>query len=94
MNDPSAGRRSERRSGGRHSENSEHRGRCASRRYSTVSPPRLTVVVELEELPVISIDAASAEDEARLVAWLGRAGARQRLQQRIEDVLDEFRAAA
>lgn len=52
------------------------------------------VTYELEDLPVISIEAASAEDEVRLVAWLGRAGTRQRLQNCVEDVLDEFRTAA
>lgn len=56
--------------------------------------PRLVVTYELEELPIVSVAAETAEDEARLVAWLGRAGTRERLQECVDDMLAELSTAA
>jgi hypothetical protein len=55
------------------------------------SPPRLELVVELEELVVTRVVADSAEDESRLRAWLERQTVRRRI---VDAVLDALEAAA
>jgi hypothetical protein len=79
VNDPSARRRSERRSGRRRSENSAVRGRYA---------PRLVVDATLEELPLVRIEADSFEDELRLRSWLRRTSVRRRLLDVLDDLLE------
>jgi hypothetical protein len=52
--------------------------------------PLLLVRVELEELPLAVVLASSAEDEARLRAWLAQPAARRRLLDAVEHALDEL----
>jgi hypothetical protein len=54
------------------------------------APPILLVRVELEELPVSIILASSAEDEARLHAWLSGPLARRHVLRAVEDALDDL----
>lgn len=52
--------------------------------------PLLLVLLELKELPVAIVLASSAEDEARLRAWLTSASARAHVLQAVEDALLEL----
>ncbi len=54
------------------------------------APPILLVRVELEQLPVSIVIAASAEDETRLRGRLESRGARRSVIQAVEDALDEL----
>lgn len=53
-------------------------------------PPLLLVRVELEGLPVLMILAASAEDEARVHAWLSSSAVRQRILEAVAHLLDDL----
>ena len=53
------------------------------------APPILLVRVELEELPVAIVIASTAEDEARLRAWLCSPAARRHVLRSVKDVLDD-----
>jgi hypothetical protein len=82
-----------------HERPSRGRSETSGRRPHERSPevgrrtPRLVIVVELEELPVVRIDADSAEDQARIVEWGSRSNTARRLGEAVADVLDELRAA-
>jgi hypothetical protein len=54
--------------------------------------PRVVIVIELEELPRIAIDADSFEDQRRLVAWLGRPRTRLSIVAALKDGLDALHA--
>jgi hypothetical protein len=56
--------------------------------------PRLIVVVELEELPIVRIDAETFEDEQRLRAWLENDAVQIRVLDTVADALDALEAAA
>ena len=56
----------------------------------SAGPPILLVRVELEELPVSVVVAATAEDEQRLRLWLQSPGARRSIVDAIADCLDDL----
>jgi len=62
--------------------------------FSVRCPPRLILVVELEELPRARVDAMLEEDELRLRHWLAQPTVRDRLTDCLEDALSELRDAA
>ncbi len=55
-----------------------------------MNAPALVIRMELEEFPVILVQADSFEDELRLRRWLRRARAFDSLREQLEDVLDRL----
>jgi hypothetical protein len=51
--------------------------------------PQLEIYLELEEIPRLRLIADSAEDEARLISWLGRPATRRRIADAIADAIGE-----
>jgi hypothetical protein len=57
------------------------------------TPPRLEIVVELEELPRLRLVADTFEDEQRLRGWLAHGATRNRLRDAVLDALELSEAA-
>jgi hypothetical protein len=51
-------------------------------------PPRLVLVIELEELPRVQVDAETFEDERRLLAWLSSPKTHRRLADAMADAVE------
>lgn len=85
MNAASPGRGSRKTSGRRPPENSPEIGRSA---------PRLLVDLTLEELPRVSVDADTFEEQVRVIAWATHPATIQRLRDALADTLDELCEAA
>lgn len=57
--------------------------------YDPFGPPRIEIVVELENAPRCRLYATTVEDEKRLRIWLGRCGFRW-LCRLVEDLPDDL----
>lgn len=63
-------------------------GTTASKRWAR-HRPKLVVEITLEELPLLRVEADSAEDEARLFGWARCPSSRQRILEALDNAFNE-----